>query len=76
VNPFPEEVYDRASVVRFVRWRVDVIGRGYHPDTPFAAYLDGDGQATFSPAEAPSLRAAERGRQKGTRPDYGVTHSK
>jgi hypothetical protein len=55
VNPFPEEVYDRASAARFVKWCVDVIGLGYHPDTPFADYVDGDGRATFSSPEAGRL---------------------
>jgi hypothetical protein len=55
VNPSPEEVQDRESAVRFIKWCVERIGLGYHPDTPFADYGDRDGWATFSAPEAARL---------------------
>jgi hypothetical protein len=61
VNPLPEEVQDRESAVRFVKWCVDRIGLGYHSDTPFADYADRDSRATFSAPEAARLEElAER----------------
>lgn len=57
----PPEVQDHESAVRFVQWCVEVLGLGYHPDTPFSDYVDRDGRATFSSSEAARLEeAAER----------------
>jgi len=54
-------VHDRETAVCFVRWCVEVIGLGYHPDTLFSEYVDGDGQATFSAPEVARLEdLAER----------------
>jgi hypothetical protein len=58
MTPSPPEVQDRASAVRFVQWCVKMLGLGYHPDTPFADYVDRDGRATFTPAEAARLEEA------------------
>jgi hypothetical protein len=55
VNTPPPEVHDRESAVRFVKWCVEEIGLGYHPDTQFADYVDGDGRASFSPADVARL---------------------
>ena len=52
MNTPPPEVHDRESAVRFVKWCVAEIGLGYHPDTPFGDYVDGDGHASFSAEEA------------------------
>jgi hypothetical protein len=61
VNTSPEDVHDRESAVRFVKWCVERIGLGYHPDTPFTDYADRDGRATFSVPEAAGLEErAER----------------
>ncbi len=45
-------IADRKSAIDFVQWYVAVLGPCYHPDTPFAEYLDGDGQAVFSAGES------------------------
>jgi hypothetical protein len=55
VNPSPETVHDTESAVRFIKWCVEEIGLGYHPDTPFADYVDGDGRPSFSAADATRL---------------------
>ncbi len=55
MNPSPEEVHDRESAVCFIKWCVEVIGLGYHPDTHFADYVDRDGRAIFSTADAARL---------------------
>ena len=61
MNTQPLEVHDRESAVRFVQWCVEEIELGYHPDTQFADYVDGDGRASFSPADAARLEElAER----------------
>jgi len=61
MNPSPEEVHDAESAGRFVQRCVEVIGLGYHPDTPFADYTDRAGRAFFSAAEAARLEElAER----------------
>ena len=61
MNCSPEEVHDRESAVRFIKWCVEVVGLGYHPDNSFADYVDGNGRATFSAGEATRLEnLAER----------------
>jgi hypothetical protein len=51
----PPQVHDYESAVRFILWCVAVLGLGYHPDTPFAAYVDEHGQRTFGPKQADEL---------------------
>jgi hypothetical protein len=54
-------VHDCKSAVHFARWCLAVIGLAYHPDTPFAEYVDRNGQAAFSAAECARLEElAER----------------
>lgn len=51
-------VTDAASAETFVRWCSRAIGRGFHPDSLFADYVEGgDGSPTFSDADAASLQA-------------------
>ena len=57
VNQKPPEVRDRDSAIRFVEWCARRLGLGYHPDTPFADYVDGEGRPVFSPAQARCLDA-------------------
>ena len=56
-NQESPQVYDRDSAIGFVEWCALRLGLGYHPDTPFADYVDGDGRPVFSPAQAHGLDA-------------------
>lgn len=50
-------VTDAAAAEAFVRWCCRAIGRGFHPDTPFADYVEGgDGSPTFGDADAATLQ--------------------
>jgi hypothetical protein len=51
----PPEVRDRETATRFVRWCVEQLGLGYHPDTRFADYVEEDGRPAFTPAQALQL---------------------
>ena len=53
--PIPPDVHDRDSAATFVRWCVSHVGLGYHPDTAFEDYVDGDGRPSFTPEIAQSL---------------------
>lgn len=48
-------VSDAQSADGFVRWCVEFIGLGYHPDTPFSQYVDEAGRPLFTEAEAQEL---------------------
>lgn len=47
-DPRGEFVRTAVQARQFIRSCVRVIGIGYHPDTPFADYVDGDGRPTLS----------------------------
>lgn len=51
----PPEVRDQESAVHFIKWCVEQLGLGYHPDTPFSDYVGQGGQAAFSSEEARQL---------------------
>ena len=53
-----DPVIDRASAVAFVAACVDQIGPGYHPDTPFADYVDSAGARLFAEKHAAELDSA------------------
>ena len=57
VNQNPPEVRDRESATGLIAWCTRRLGLGYHPDTPFADYADGDGRPVFSQAQAQCLDA-------------------
>jgi hypothetical protein len=48
-------VHDRATAEQFVKACVAEIGLGFHPDTRFEDYVDGDGRRVFPDAEAERL---------------------
>jgi hypothetical protein len=50
-----DPVIDRESAGDFVATWVDQIGPGYHPDTPFAEYVDGAGGRLFAEKHAAEL---------------------
>lgn len=52
---WPLEVNDQSTAVAFIRWCVGCLGMGYHPDTPFADYVDTNGQQCFAPDDAKRL---------------------
>ena len=52
MRPHPPEVHDQEFAVRFIKWCVEQLGLGYHPDTPFSDYVGQGGQAVFAPEEA------------------------
>ena len=52
-------VIDKASATAFVQWCVGRLGLGYHPDTPFADYIDTAGNAVFTPDEVAILNARQ-----------------
>jgi hypothetical protein len=49
------EVNDRDSAIRFVKWCVEKLGLGYHPDTRFGDYVETDGTAVFTGLDATRL---------------------
>lgn len=51
----PPEVHDHESAVEFIKWCIGRLGLGYHPDTDFDDYIDGNGNSVFTPAEARHL---------------------
>jgi hypothetical protein len=51
-------VVDRDSAVDFVTACVNRIGAGYHPDTPFAEYVDAAGEPLFGEKDATELDSA------------------
>ena len=53
--PVPPDVYDRESAEAFVRWCVENVGLGYHPDTAFEDYVDADGEPAFAADAVRSL---------------------
>lgn len=56
-DPNPPDVSDRESAILFVKWCIEQLALGYHPDTPFADYVGRDGQPIFTPQEAEHLDA-------------------
>lgn len=50
-------VTDAASAEAFVRWCCRAIGGGFHPDTPFKDYVEGDSSPTFDEEDAATLQA-------------------
>ena len=43
---------DKQQAEKFIRAIANEIGLGFHPDTPMEDYIDGDGNALFSPSVA------------------------
>ena len=53
---FTEIVRDEVSAKAFLAWCVETIGLGFHPDTPFADYVDPDTEEpVFAEATARKL---------------------
>lgn len=46
-NEPPANIEDADSARNFLRWCIDEIGLGFHPDTPFADYVDQAGNRCF-----------------------------
>jgi hypothetical protein len=51
----PPDVSDGESATRFVKWCVEQLGLGFHPDTRFAEYVEEDGSPVFTPEQARQL---------------------
>jgi hypothetical protein len=48
----PFTILDSMSAAAFALWCVNLIGPGYHPDSPFSEYIDETGRPLFSPTES------------------------
>ncbi len=51
----PPHLVDQSTAVEFVKWCVEEVGLGYHPDTSFSDYVLEDGRPCFSATEASTL---------------------
>jgi hypothetical protein len=48
-------VVSEESAEGFLAWCVDRLGLGFHPDTPFADYVDANGERCFDSVTAQQL---------------------
>ena len=54
-NAFPISISTETHARVFIKGCVEVLGLGYHPDTPFAEYVGQDGKRLFSRKDAARL---------------------
>jgi len=55
IEKIPDPIITVEDAQQLVRWCVENIGLGYHPDTPFEEYINRERMASFDPKVAERL---------------------